>query len=396
MIKETALAASIIVYCGEDSISWAYLDSVRVIFGKYEQQLLWSGMIKNMIEYLDLVNSDRNSFRIYPDDPVKTLICHQDKAATDRRDKAFALIGVTPGLDSPGSVNYGCSTEEVSKKTVEVVVTHTKKVDIICEGGIPSDTHLLPSWTPDWSTGERDSVSFITIQGSYEAATTNSAVVKFSGNVLTCAGFCIGSVKNIGTVYSITTNGLSKDQLFVKASHEWHSIVYSFASGESASQESFLKAIYLNDPRSGETIYSDTEFKSAFFGQMMALTKALCPDLPVNSAMEKFIPQGKLHPRVDQLDMKLKESFFGCYLFHAQQAGVHYVRVLDRACSSDHALARSCSYAHRGWGLVLYSTGLLVPCCHQTTRQSLHLNWRGVRQWYDVWPSDGQIREWRA
>jgi hypothetical protein len=42
VIQEAALAASIIVYCGADSISWACLDSVRTILRIYGELLvLW-------------------------------------------------------------------------------------------------------------------------------------------------------------------------------------------------------------------------------------------------------------------------------------------------------------------------------------------------------------------
>lgn len=62
------------------------------------------------------------------------------------------MIGVAPGLDFSGFLDYVLSTEEVYKKAAEAVVAHTRKLDIICESETRSDTHLLPSWASDWST----------------------------------------------------------------------------------------------------------------------------------------------------------------------------------------------------------------------------------------------------
>lgn len=85
---------------------------------------------------------------------LELLNLHRDCAATDPRDHVYALLGLSGDAHDIGLMpNYNLSVQDIYKDLAVKHIRTTKSLDIICSCRKERNFEL-PSWVPDWSSGQ--------------------------------------------------------------------------------------------------------------------------------------------------------------------------------------------------------------------------------------------------
>ena len=86
---------------------------------------------------------------------LELLNLHRDCAATDPRDHIYGLLGLSGDAHDLGLMpNYNLSVQDVYKDLTVKHICRTRSLDIICGCRRERNFVDLPTWVPDWSSGQ--------------------------------------------------------------------------------------------------------------------------------------------------------------------------------------------------------------------------------------------------
>ncbi|KAL2131278.1 hypothetical protein VTI74DRAFT_5309 [Chaetomium olivicolor] len=155
----------VVVQCGDATIAWYrlivsvdILRTIRYPWGGYEQAMKLQGYLVDMMMIHRFPEAREIATRTRPAKALKdlmlanVLIRGRNKAATDPKDKVYALYGVLDQLkvDLP-LPDYRKPLEDVYAEITAACIRFDK--DLFVLFFVPSDARRsgLPSWVPDWS-----------------------------------------------------------------------------------------------------------------------------------------------------------------------------------------------------------------------------------------------------
>jgi Heterokaryon incompatibility protein (HET) len=180
--QEAIFAKSALFVCGAQSISWeALAQCLACILERqtvHEKHLEHAAVISSSAKlFLDMVDTKGRftSDRLAKDDGTGTgaqksvhelLVIRRSAAATDARDKVFALINASSDkidisrhrhytwIDRPSfsfhEPDYHMTVAQVFTAAARHAIAVEKKLDILLSVEVPKPDPTLPSWVPDW------------------------------------------------------------------------------------------------------------------------------------------------------------------------------------------------------------------------------------------------------
>ncbi|RDL36775.1 uncharacterized protein BP5553_06127 [Venustampulla echinocandica] len=200
IIQELVMARTITIVCGEDKISCTHLIAIQKLLEVFKsdlKQLIPKDPIfrdtkrwtdtgpRNMTAGFENVLSD-------PPPLVDTIITHQNKDASDARDKIYALIGLTNARDS-FEIDYDKSIREVYMDVVKYAHDTTGRLDIVFERPREAPKFQLPTWVPDWSS-RFQLISRLHMVGNGSPA---EVVFRLKEGIMDAKGFCFDKIAAI-------------------------------------------------------------------------------------------------------------------------------------------------------------------------------------------------------
>ena len=156
VIQEVALAAEVLVVCGDDRIGfggfeacvyavWKFYEGI-VDYGEDDEALLGLWGVTRLLQLRDDFRSDGEvSWE-------RLLQAASQRLATDSRDKVFAFRGLAEGGRPLPSTDYGVGVcpEEVYMDTAVALLCHGECLDLLpLAGKARNGDSSLPSWVPD-------------------------------------------------------------------------------------------------------------------------------------------------------------------------------------------------------------------------------------------------------
>lgn len=121
------------------------------------------------------------------------LLCyHQQAESTDKRDKVYALVGISDaGQDARFILDYAKSIKEVYVSAARYIIESSLSINVICWDHVSGD---FPSWLPNLGSSR--------LRGPWDgvgASGSRSAQARISTDekTLTCGGFCIGNIQEV-------------------------------------------------------------------------------------------------------------------------------------------------------------------------------------------------------
>ncbi|KAE8368506.1 hypothetical protein BDV27DRAFT_153889 [Aspergillus caelatus] len=97
------------------------------------------------------------------------------RAATDPRDKVYALLGLAKDRPSV-EPNYAASELDVFIDTTLDIISRTGSLDVLMGDFTMKSTHALPSWVPDWSSPLEASIQSRVESVKHYTACKNSTI----------------------------------------------------------------------------------------------------------------------------------------------------------------------------------------------------------------------------
>jgi Heterokaryon incompatibility protein (HET) len=300
VIQEVHFAKSIVVHCGEYSMSWikmvqvqnALIDRFLDILDELTQPRYSFENVKHM-EYLrhavqfrgprslvlDRENLSRGSTEI---DLFEGLLMHRLKKATDPRDKIYAIVGLTKAAnDAEFMIDYLLSTRQVFINTVDYILRKTENLDILLahtKGIIDLD---LPTWVPNFgSSGILCPVPFrhAILKSAYRASETRKAVARIDcmNDVLFAQGICIASIKAVAPLNE--TSYVNEELVGTSTVEAWRDYVLDHAADNYLGRVEELERLLLCDipERTGPK----TEFEMSPFDQNGSLNREYWAAVP--------------------------------------------------------------------------------------------------------------------
>jgi hypothetical protein len=132
-------------------------------------------------------------------DKILQLIRKAD--ATDPRDKVYGILGLLDtGSLSSINPNYSLSVQQVYTEFIQKTVLETGRLEHILFGGLARDG--WPSWVPDWRQSfQRRHFRYLRACQASLALPNKFQFSRRGGiDILTCSGFKVDTVQNVGTL----------------------------------------------------------------------------------------------------------------------------------------------------------------------------------------------------
>lgn len=215
VIQEVALAKAVYVTCGEMEMDWhMFWGGALVAFflGWHGTQARtrFFGSLFHLKFARDGAQDDEESGEL---DLLILLRNFREFSATDPRDKAFALYGMTnSSLEDMGlTINYTAKPEDVYLEVAKGILKTCDTLDILSITRSHSAlAEKLPSWVPDWSDQSKQLQPYFARE---EVSSKESPVTPFNAtgastlpvpvvsvtNRLTLRGFQLDTVKTLST-----------------------------------------------------------------------------------------------------------------------------------------------------------------------------------------------------
>lgn len=175
---------------------------------------------------------------------LDTLLCYQEKACTEPRDRVYGLLGILSDQErSHFPVDYCIPTREVFIDVVDHLLTTTGQLDAICASisfPVQQNLHGLPSWCPDWSQRRRILPISNLFPGS-SAAGKSEAIFSFSKRrkVLAISAIPLDRI----TLTGISLNTPICSGSLLMAFFEWRHKLVQFKGYDDVAHRAFCRTI---------------------------------------------------------------------------------------------------------------------------------------------------------
>lgn len=161
VVQEVATSTDRLVVCGKLTVSWRDL-SVALGYSR-ETGVGHPLETPNTVHFWSINTSLLDTATHVDAGLLQLLLRHRTFAATDPRDKVYALLGLTTTASYQGrhlhiaaDYNTNISAEEVFNSTAQRIIKTCQNLDIF---SVPRATSSalgkLPSWVPDWTAQEQ-------------------------------------------------------------------------------------------------------------------------------------------------------------------------------------------------------------------------------------------------
>ncbi|KAG9231580.1 hypothetical protein BJ875DRAFT_506607 [Amylocarpus encephaloides] len=277
VIQEISVAKRAIVYCGSESTPWNELDGVCDIL-REEEDFLQDMFYERPSFARTLLHGGPRGLHLSRYSPqneapplLELLLSHKSKKSTDPKDKVFALVGISNARTSFGPIDYSRSLKDIFSHTARLIISSTRKLDIICVRQHDHITSDLPSWIPHWA---RPPVNFGALpvglhhrRPEYTAAGNSLADFEFShgGYVLKAGGFIVDTLSAVGM--SFRQRGAPKNvEPVLHVFHDWWNLfVASTSNPQSTSAQSvFGRTIFCGNWAHDDKIMYEEKLKNMF------------------------------------------------------------------------------------------------------------------------------------
>ncbi|KAE8452759.1 hypothetical protein EG329_013031 [Mollisiaceae sp. DMI_Dod_QoI] len=261
VLQELTVAKSIMLYCGDDSISGDALVRVQELLVRIRN----SGMTYN--DLLQAMDNDVFGMDVVGDEGLlkiqewnasaskqdlsfcECLMLHADRSATDPRDLIYGLANIANEKSKYHvSVDYALSVRELYISFAKTEIQTSKTLFILTRARPIQNQYALPSWVPDWSTIKSNHVFLNDArqpQHYFKASGDSQPEVSFdsTGEHLTMKVVVLGCINVLGVQTGMASDRDLKQCLLGFAG--WWSLIKSH---DSSQHESFARTILLRKP----------------------------------------------------------------------------------------------------------------------------------------------------
>jgi hypothetical protein len=192
IIQEIVVSRTAILHCGPASLSWndfyvAFLFGLSTGFFTIRSDVICDFLAYQHLSQLIITYHCMTDGEATALDFATLLENHRTAGATDPRDKAYALLGLSELIEDRkhGIIpDYNLQAAEVYEKIAKTVLEKSSTLDLLGVSKVVSRQPVgrLPSWAPDWSVWDfASSLCFRNVQGKYVFdfdATTTSSIPK--------------------------------------------------------------------------------------------------------------------------------------------------------------------------------------------------------------------------
>ncbi|KAK0101309.1 hypothetical protein ONS95_006486 [Cadophora gregata] len=292
-IEET----EIIIMCGNHNIGWSALAAKQDMLIEDHQDLLMelSGQEPRLRSlYNDMRLRGPNGLQLpYTIDGTPDLYTllslYWKSAATDPKDKIYALVGLSTARDDPRlSIDYSLSIRQAYINVARYLVVSSQKLDVICSMPRCLNTYDLPSWVPDWTAYKMTPISpciaiaqFFAANRltPYSAAGESEPDVEFSdaADSLITNGFCLGNIVSVGQ--KCRENPAKDMTAGVIALADWFRLLGSAGEITQAKASTFCSTILFDHLTMGpEWFETRAQHVETILGDLANEAQERCPD----------------------------------------------------------------------------------------------------------------------
>ena len=212
IIQELAMAKEATMLIGDWSLPW---EAFECAWDFVHKDL---ALMNGITPYDSPTTSASNVFNLIltraqvqecnSDSFIQVLTRHSHALATDSRDKIFSLVGLSP--DAELEVNYENSTSQVFQRTALQILQSSQNVDMLSFSAVHPGAagSILPSWVPDWRTGDISLSLATTIDSKplfgFQAAADSkcSVITSGDGSKVLLLGYELDSIDIAGDAMS--------------------------------------------------------------------------------------------------------------------------------------------------------------------------------------------------
>ncbi|TVY16059.1 hypothetical protein LARI1_G003817 [Lachnellula arida] len=306
IVQEVNSARHITVKCGKYTIPWVHIKSVQEMIlndDDLAQLILRRGISEPRLSGLGTSFYDRGVRAMeipawdldqatVPD--IYTLLSvFWQKAATNPRDKVYALIGLSTARDDEAfSIDYSLSVREVYINLVKYLAT-SRKLDVIVSVPRGSNDFDLPSWVPDWTVSTSQFGGTIidhSRHGSEQGKTPFSAAgstlaeaeILHNNQVLKTRGVRLGEIVSVGL--QSHRDSMGDLSVGIPVILDWYNRVCdTVACPGDAQVDAFARCIFMDGFQPSDYVYeTELELMERVVGAMFLAGAQLLPpgDLP--------------------------------------------------------------------------------------------------------------------
>jgi hypothetical protein len=286
-------AKTLTVHCGSDSISWSdILKATEILTQQLVSLSLSAGPDTAKVETL-LFRGPSSLIKLQTaahgeDNPTFSLegllMNHDNRQATDPRDRVYALVGISTAREDPDFVlDYSRSVQEVYISAVKHVLSFSGSLGIICSVHPGSTIPDLPSWVPDWTITVGTSKTRASVSerspcvGAYLDA---DASISADGRKLTTKGFRIDSIEYHGKTWIRHPHSSLAD---LETFHAWRKQLITIKGTDIEHQRAFARSL---------VIYGGLEDKEMseemLLGAFGSLTMRLLPEQQIDPQLTEY------------------------------------------------------------------------------------------------------------
>ena len=309
IVQEVLNAKDATIYCGSSRLSWSKCLLSHDTFIQHRSEInqqfpvgLRGGEQKqtgslHQLSYSEvLIHYGPGSLPVVSQDTtlLQLLRTCRRKLCVDPRDKIFGLLGIMPeNMQQDFRVDYDRSVKEAYIEVVDVLLSTTHRLDIVCESihfPLSANAHRLPSWVPDWSHNPK--VVGLGLSFGFNASKDTKAIYSFPGgsqNKIKIKAIQLGIVD----VHGVPVGTFCKTADFLMAFLHWRAVLLGNAllgpgaGGDRRKEvhDSFCRTLCLGQvPSDWKDHWTSVVYN--LFGSMLS---SRLPDLPLDKKLEKHL-----------------------------------------------------------------------------------------------------------
>jgi hypothetical protein len=203
IIQEIVVAEDIKVACGKSFMSWD--DLVNAVELCEREMSIYSteyGSFEGLFENFRRLAMQREwDIQGYRWGLLELLQSFGYAEATRHHDHLFALLGLAYDENDPGfDVNYDASFEEIVRRYAYAFIDQGRTMQLFYRAALGSQPATFPSWIPDWTTQNSNSLYSWSSRGGYYCAAGETQVQTYrdaSKDELVVQGRLFDGVKSV-------------------------------------------------------------------------------------------------------------------------------------------------------------------------------------------------------